>query len=101
MDLYVYKAKLERIKDGDTIVIVVDLGFDISYRITVRMNDYDAPETYKPKNDLERTAGYRCKEYLTKLLTDNLDRLYVKSYKLDIYGRYGCDMYYKDLIMYY
>ena len=29
MDKYIYKAKLDRVVDGDTVDAVIDVGFDI------------------------------------------------------------------------
>ena len=44
---YTYAARLERIIDGDTAVLLIDLGFDISTSQHVRFKGYNAPETHK------------------------------------------------------
>ena len=43
--MYTYKAKLDRVVDGDTIDVNIDLGFDISVHKRVRLADIDTPES--------------------------------------------------------
>ena len=42
--LYVYKAKLDRVVDGDTIRVVLDLGFKIFHKEILRLRGIDAAE---------------------------------------------------------
>ena len=46
---YIYKAKLHRVIDGDTYELMVDLGFRVMSRLTVRLNGYSCPELREPK----------------------------------------------------
>ena len=53
--LYTYEAFLERVVDGDTIIVRIDLGFDVLKRERIRLRGIDAPEiepmkVRKPKN---------------------------------------------------
>lgn len=41
---YIYRAKLNRVIDGDTYVLDVDLGFQITAAITVRLRGVNSPE---------------------------------------------------------
>ena len=43
--MYTYKAKLDRVIDGDTIDVNIDLGFDISVHKRVRLAGIDTPES--------------------------------------------------------
>ena len=63
-----YNAKVLRVVDGDTIDAQVDLGFNISMKIRFRLSGFDAPETYRPKNDNEKQAGLRATSTLQALL---------------------------------
>ena len=64
---------MQRVIDGDTQQFILDLGFGISKKITVRLLGCDTPES-RTKNKLEKKAG--------KLVT-----AYVKS----IYSLYSAD----------
>ena len=43
--MYEYSCEVERVVDGDTIDVVLDLGFDILYRSRVRLYGIDTPES--------------------------------------------------------
>ena len=51
--MYQYKAKVERIVDGDTIDVVIDLGFKITTNQRIRLAGINTPETYNVKKDSE------------------------------------------------
>lgn len=87
MNPYVYKFTLNRVVDGDTVDGRIDLGFRIGWDVRVRLDDYDAPETWRPQSEAEREAGVRVKEYLEELLADK--ELLLESRKVDLYNR--CD----------
>lgn len=55
-------AKLKRVIDADTIVVSVEREF------TVRLVDFDAPETHHPKTEAERQHGESATAYLEYLL---------------------------------
>ena len=42
---YVYAAKLERVVDGDTYELMVDLGCSVWHKLTVRLLGVNTPET--------------------------------------------------------
>ena len=45
---YHYEADLVRVIDGDTVVLVIDLGFHVSVTQTVRLSGIDTPERGQP-----------------------------------------------------
>jgi hypothetical protein len=45
-----------RVIDGDTADLVLDLGFRIAYRLTMRLNLWDAPEKHH-KDPMHKAAG--------------------------------------------
>lgn len=53
LPLYVYRGTVKRVVDGDTVDVVVDLGFRTNLQIRVRLLAIDAPEVV----GTERAAG--------------------------------------------
>ncbi|MHC1610385.1 MAG: thermonuclease family protein [Candidatus Methanospirareceae archaeon] len=48
---YIYKAKLERVVDGDTVDLIVDVGFYISVHQRFRLKGIDTPEIFGVSKD--------------------------------------------------
>ena len=46
-----YPAKVVRVVDGDTVVVQVDLGFDLTYKVKVRLSGIDTPEVFGKDRD--------------------------------------------------
>ncbi len=70
---YHYRAVLVRVKDGDTAVLDVDLGFDVHAHISARMMGYNAPELHGPNPLSAQAAAVK----LLSLLTGQ--QLYVRT----------------------
>ena len=69
--MYEYKAKVNRVVDGDTVIVDIDLGFDVWLNNQyVRLAGVDTPEL-KSKDKGHRAAGLLAKEKLTNLLKDS------------------------------
>lgn len=88
--MYEYTIKLIRVIDGDTVVVDIDLGFDVWLKDQyVRLAGVDAPEL-KSKDKLHRAAGLLAKTKLTEILSLS-NELYLKSSDFqpedDKYGR--------------
>lgn len=84
--MYEYKIKeVIKIVDGDTIDVLIDLGFDITIKQRVRLYGIDAPESIT-SDAKEKKLGIESKEYLKKWLLDKKN-LIVKTIKDDKYGR--------------
>jgi endonuclease YncB( thermonuclease family) len=84
--LYTYKACLDRVVDGDTILLTVDAGFDIWLDLRARLRGIDAPE-------LSTAAGYRARQFVAGRLSGRKS-IVVKTYRTDKYGRYLVDIFY-------
>jgi micrococcal nuclease len=84
--IYIYKAELIRVVDGDTVDLVIDLGFDTSRRERFRLYGIDAPE-------MRTAAGKEAKAWLWEALQP-LEAIYVQTIQLetkakrDKYGRF-------------
>jgi len=89
--LYTYEAELERVVDGDTIIVRIDLGFDVLSRQRIRLSYVDAPDVKTPE-------GEKARRFVKKALK-NTGRLVLKTRKVDKYGRYVADvMYHSEAI---
>lgn len=89
MDKYVYRGKLERVVDGDTIDALIDVGFDIWVKKRIRYKGIDTWESRT--RDLEEkkrglAAKARNKELLEKI-SSKPGYFRLKSYGLGKYGR--------------
>jgi len=90
--MYQYKIKeLVKIVDGDTVDVVIDLGFDITRKERVRLNGIDTPETLT-KDAVEKKYGLEAKEYVKKWFSEQKE-IVIRTYKDDKYGRTLGDFY--------
>ena len=88
--MYVYNAEIIKIIDADTFDAVVDVGFSIKITTRFRIRDYDAPETWRPRNTSEAEHGYKATKFAKDLLESK--SMKIRSYKIGIYGRYTADL---------
>ena len=83
-DAFVYQAELERVVDGDTVDVTLDLGFDVKlHKQRVRLHGIDTPES-RTRNLAEKKLGLAAKERLKELC---VGRFKVKSLGKGKYGR--------------
>ena len=82
--MYTYKAKLDRVIDGDTIDVNIDLGFDITVHKRVRLGGIDTPES-RTRDLEEKKRGLAAKYRLTEILDKG--SLVVESKEVGKYGR--------------
>jgi micrococcal nuclease len=82
-----YVKKVENVVDGDTIDVVIDLGFDIMFASRVRLAGIDTPES-RTKDLKEKALGLESKEYLKKALKD-AKSVVIKTEKMDSSEKYG------------
>ena len=84
---YTYAATLERVVDGDTLYVLIEVGFGIIVRDKLRLRGIDTPELGTP-------AGERAKEFVEKLLPAGA-AIVLKSHKCktDTYGRFVADVF--------
>ena len=65
----IYKAKLVRVIDGDTIVLNLDLGFDVTRKTTVRLAGIDTNEVHGVKHEsAEYAKGKVQSQFVVNLL---------------------------------
>ena len=82
--MYQYKASLNRIIDGDTIDVNIDLGFDVKIKQRVRLYGINTPEV-RTKDLKEKEKGIEATEYLKKIL----QRTFIIQTILNKRGKYG------------
>lgn len=84
--MYIYKAVIKRITDGDTIVVDIDLGFEtVINNVKLRLYGINTPET----KGASRVAGLESKAFVERQLPVGSIVL-LKTYKdkTEKYGRY-------------
>lgn len=80
--MYTYRCTLDRVVDGDTVDLWIDLGFRLRTHQRIRMLGYDAPEVRGPT----RAAGLEATEKLRSLLAGK--SLRIRTEKSEKYGRW-------------
>ncbi|HDZ02496.1 MAG TPA: DUF1016 family protein [Nitrospirae bacterium] len=84
-DLYTYRAYLDYVIDGDTVVLYVDLGFNTYSRQKLRLRGIDTPEIATPEGKKAKTFVEE-KLKKPKIIT-------IKTYRKDKYDRYLADIF--------
>ena len=84
--MYTYALKVTDIYDGDTLNGVVDLGFDVSMNIKVRLARIDTPEL-RTKDLDEKARGYAARDFLREIIKE-ADAVYIKTTEKGKYGRW-------------
>jgi len=89
--IYIYKAELVRVIDGDTVDLIIDLGFDTSRKERFRLYGIDAPE-------MNTAEGKEAKAWLEDAIRPP-EAIYVHTIQLstkakrDKYGRFLAVLY--------
>ena len=81
--MYEYKAVVNRVVDGDTIDVTIDLGFSVWKKMRVRMEGINTPES-RTRDLAEKKLGLAAKERLKELC---IGKIQVKSLGKGKYGR--------------
>lgn len=90
--MYVYKMRLIRVIDGDTVEAEIDLGFHLSIRTSIRVYGVNCPEM----KGATKEAGKAAKDFTAHWMTQDYEYR-VKTEKPDKYGRcLGCIMRYRN-----
>jgi micrococcal nuclease len=82
-----YVRKVENVVDGDTIDVLIDLGFDILFQSRVRLAGIDTPES-RTRDLAEKALGLESKEYLKKALKD-AKSVVIKTEKMNSTEKFG------------
>jgi len=86
--MYEYFVKdVTSVVDGDTIDVIIDLGFDILFQSRVRLAGIDTPES-RTKDLKEKALGLESKEYLKKQLKD-AKSVIIKTEKMNSTEKFG------------
>ena len=85
--MYEYSCKVERVVDGDTIDVVLDLGFDILHKCRVRLYGIDTPES-RTRNLDEKARGKMAGAFLKDAIK-NGDKVVIETKLKDSRGKYG------------
>ena len=89
--MYTYKAKLNRVVDGDTVNLTIDLGFRLSYTSNCRLAGINAPE-------LSTDEGKKSKAELSLYLKEWLTQYSMVDHSLDIIST-GLDKYGRPIVV--
>jgi len=86
--MYEYFVKeVKNVVDGDTIDVVIDLGFDILFASRVRLAGIDTPES-RTTDKAEKVLGLESKDYLKKHLKD-AKSVVIKTEKMNSSEKFG------------
>ena len=89
MEKYIYRGKLDRVVDGDTIDALIDVGFDIWLKKRIRFQGIDSWES-RTRNLEEKAKGLEAKARLIELLDKVSAKpgyFRIRSFGLGKYGR--------------
>ena len=84
-------TSIDRVLDGDTIDVTIDLGFDLYKKERVRVAGVDTPEK-RTKDDEEKALGYDATRWLEKRLQGAIegdDDLIIRTELVGGVGKYG------------
>ena len=85
--MYEYNCTVERVVDGDTIDVVLDLGFDILYKSRVRLYGIDTPESRTRDKD-EKARGKMAGSFLEEAIEDG-EKVIIQTKLKDSRGKFG------------
>ena len=93
-----YGATILRVVDGDTVDLMVDLGFSVHHKIRVRLYGINTPES-RTKDLKEKELGLKAKKYVEDWCT-NHKWVFVNTIpdKNDKYGRVLARIYSSDKV---
>jgi endonuclease YncB( thermonuclease family) len=84
-DLYTYQAYVEKVVDGDTLKVHIDLGFETWTRQTLRLRGIDCPE-------LGTKDGEAAKAFVQSYFKE-ASQIILRSSRSDKYDRYLADVF--------
>ena len=98
MDKYIYRGKLERVVDGDTIDALIDVGFDIWIKKRIRYSGIDTWES-RTRDLKEKAKGLEAKARNKELLMEVSSKagyFRLKSHGVGKYGRVLGEIFIED-----
>jgi len=93
--LYVYKAIVQNVIDGDTLLVRIDLGFDVWVDKHIRFRGINTGELTERGVPIVGATdrAKQAKVYVQDKLKD-IPFVVIKTYKTDMYGRFVADVFY-------
>jgi micrococcal nuclease len=85
-ELYFYNAVVDRVVDGDTIDVTIDLGFNVWIKERLRLYGLNTPET-RTKDAEEKERGLKAKRYVENQVNSNQGKIQIQSLGRGKYGR--------------
>jgi micrococcal nuclease len=82
--MFQYRATVERVVDGDTLDVLIDLGFDVHVAQRIRLWGINTPENRGPEAEM----GRQCTEHVSELIQANEGKCILDTFK-DAQGKYG------------
>ena len=82
---YEYLCTVDRVIDGDTVDVIVDLGFDIHHRIRIRLEGVDTPE--RGHDDWSRATAM-LRDLMPRKIDQRPQVYMLRTYKTGKYGRW-------------
>ena len=84
--MYEYKAIVDRVVDGDTLDVTIDLGFKTWKYVSVRMEGINTPES-RTRDLEEKKKGLAAKARLQEILDYNSNECVLKVSGVGKFGR--------------
>ena len=85
--MYEYGCTVTRVVDGDTIDVILDLGFSVLHKCRVRLYGIDTPES-RTRNKDEKVRGKLAAKFLEDSI-NNGKQVILRSKLKDSKGKYG------------
>ena len=85
--MYEYSCKVTRVVDGDTVDVILDLGFSILHKCRVRLYGIDTPES-RTRNKDEKIRGKLASAFLKDAIKKG-KKVTLRSKLKDSKGKYG------------
>ena len=98
MEKYIYRGKLERVVEGDTIDALIDVGFDIWIKKRIRYSGIDTWES-RTRDLEEKAKGLEAKARNKELLMEISSKpgyFRLKSFGVGKYGRVLGEIFIED-----
>jgi micrococcal nuclease len=92
--MYEYNAIVNRVVDGDTIDVTLDLGLEVFKKERLRLLGIDTPEV-RTKDLEEKEAGLKASKFVSEAIENKA--VVIRTYKKGKFGRYLAEvLYLKD-----
>ena len=86
--MYEYACTVDRVVDGDTCDVTLDLGFKILHKCRVRLYGIDTPES-RTRNKDEKARGLLAKAYLVDAIESSKHHVVIQTKLKDSKGKFG------------